>query len=254
MTYVIAGLGFVGNAYYSVFKNYYKFRIVDPLYSSNTLDQLENITGVICCVSTPSDLDGRCDVSSVIDVVSKTPIDVPILIKSTVDLAGWKKIKELFPKHKIAFSPEFLRAASALTDLAESTDVILSGDGISFWRNFYKIKNKKIEFHLYSVEEAILIKYFRNSYLATKVSFFNQIYDFCVANDIDFDSVRTGVGMDHRISDSHTFVDAEFNRGWGGYCFPKDTSALLKMAEDSNVNLDILSTAVNYNSKIRKTN
>lgn len=251
MTYVIAGYGFVGQAYYSVFKSYHRFTIIDPLHTDVRLEDVENITGVICCVSTPADSQGGCDVSSVIDVISKTPVSAPVLIKSTIDLIGWNRITELFPEHKISFSPEFLRAASALRDLSDTTEVILAGSGISFWRDFFKAQNRKIKFHLYSVEEAILIKYFRNAFLATKVSFFNEMYDFCKKNNIDFDCVREGTGMDKRIGDSHTFVDPEYSRGWGGYCFPKDTSALLKMAYEQNISLTVLESAVDYNKKLR---
>jgi UDPglucose 6-dehydrogenase len=251
MTYVIAGYGFVGQAYFSVFKNYHKFTIVDPLHTNCKLEEVESITGVICCVSTPADNNGACDISSVLDVISKTPAHVPILIKSTIDLNGWNKIKKLFPQHKIAFSPEFLKATSAITDLVNTKSVILSGSGISFWREFFKSQNKKTKFHVYSVEEAILIKYFRNAFLATKVSFFNEIYDFCEKHNIDFDCVREGIAMDNRIGDSHTFVDPEYSRGWGGYCFPKDTSALTKMAQEKKVSLTVLESAVNYNKKIR---
>lgn len=248
----IAGYGFVGKAYYDVFKNYFDLVIVDPKYNNNNLENLTGLNGVLCCVSTPPSEDGGCDVTSVIDVISKTSKEVPILIKSTIDLSGWSKIKELFPDHKIAFSPEFLRAVSAVEDLASTDRVILSGTGVSFWREFYKKRFKKIDISLYSVEEAILIKYFRNAFLATKVSFFNEIFDFCLSFNIDFESVREGIALDKRIGNSHTFVDYDYVRGWGGYCFPKDTSALLKMAEDKKINLNTLTAAVEYNKKIRK--
>lgn len=252
MTYVIAGFGFVGNAYYSVFKNYYNFTVIDPLHTNNKWEDIKKIDGVLCCVSTPSDSEGRCDIKSVLDVISKTPENVPVLIKSTIDLPGWSKIKEQFSNHKIAFSPEFLKAATAISDLNESTDVILSGSNVSFWRDFYKRKNNKTRFHLCSVEEAILIKYFRNAFLASKVSFFNEVYDFCLKSNIDFDVVREGIANDLRIGHSHTFVDVDYTRGWGGYCFPKDTAALLKMSENIDSPLRILKTAVEYNSLIKK--
>lgn len=249
---VIAGFGFVGHAYHEVFKSYFNLVIVDPKHNDNKLEELTGIKGVLCCVSTPPKDDGSCDITSVLDVISKTPENVPILIKSTIDLKGWQEIMQLYPNHKIAFSPEFLRAISAIQDLSSIDRVILSGNGVSFWREFYKRRFKKINVALYSVEEAILVKYFRNAFLATKVSFFNEIYDFCIQNNIDFDSVREGVALDHRIGHSHTFVDPEHVRGWGGYCFPKDTSALLKMAEDKKINLNTLAAAVEYNKIIRK--
>jgi UDPglucose 6-dehydrogenase len=249
---VIAGFGFVGQAHYEVFKGRVDFTIVDPLHNSNKLDELENIDAVICAVATPEDSDGGCDITNVMDVLSKSPEGVPILIKSTIDLNGWNKIKETFPNHYITFSPEFLRAVSSTTDLTNTNQFILAGENVLFWRDFYKKHNNNATFLLLSVEEAILVKYFRNAFLATKVSFFNEVYDFCEAHDIDFNSVRKGITKDKRIKESHSFVDPDYARGWGGMCFPKDTSALLKMAANKNINLNTIAAAVTYNKKIHK--
>jgi|TARA_R110000851_G_scaffold157790_1_gene300635 UDPglucose 6-dehydrogenase len=249
---VIAGFGFVGRAHYEVFKSRVNFKIVDPLHNNNKLDELRNIDAVICSVPTPEDSNGGCDISNVLDVLSKSPENIPILIKSTIDLNGWNKIKEAFPCHNITFSPEFLRAASSTTDLAETTQFILAGENVLFWRDFYKMHKNTAKFLLLSIEEAILVKYFRNAFLATKVSFFNEVYDFCEAHDIDFDSVRKGITKDKRIRESHSFVDTNYARGWGGMCFPKDTSALLKMAANKNINLNTIAAAVKYNKIIRK--
>lgn len=77
------------------------------------------------------------------------------------------------------------------------------------------------------------------------------MYDFCENYNISFDQVRAGVAADNRIGHSHTIVYPDDGiRGWGGYCFPKDTKALMKMAQDVNQNLNTLSAAVYYNTKI----
>jgi len=144
---VIAGFGFVGQAHYDVFKQHNNLIIVDPLHNNTQLNELENVTGVICCVSTPSKGGGACDVSNILDVLSKTPVDAPVLIKSTIDLKGWKKIRREFPDHFITFSPEFLRAVSAVNDLLLTTQFILAGESVIFWRDFYKSRNKKSEFY-----------------------------------------------------------------------------------------------------------
>lgn len=249
---VIAGYGFVGKAYYEIFKNYFNLEIIDPAHRDKKIYEVENLEGVVCCVGTPEAADGSCDGTNVLNVIKDTPEDVPILIKSTISLEIWKQIIEEFPNRKISFSPEFLRAVSGAEDLANSKMFILSGNGVSFWRNFFKKRFPKAKVHLYSPEEAILIKYFRNSFLATKVSFFNQMYDLCEKYQIDFDCVRQGVADDDRIGHSHTFVDPKHARGWNGMCFPKDTSALLDIAEKKNTSLSILKTAVEYNKLIRK--
>ena len=100
--------------------------------------------------------------------------------------------------------------------------------------------------------QLILIKYFRNAFLATKVAFFNEIYDLCSATSIDYETVANGIGSDNRIGISHTKVTAE--RGFGGHCFPKDVSAVLKTAGIFKNNLNILTAANNYNNQIRKDN
>jgi UDPglucose 6-dehydrogenase len=249
---VIAGFGFVGKAHYDTFKQHYELIVVDPSHNENKIDALEDIKGVICCVSTPAKRGGGCDMSNVINVLSKTPNSAPVLIKSTIDLKGWKKVQREFPDHSITFSPEFLRAVSATTDLQETKQFILAGENVIFWRNFYKTRNKKSKFLLMSVEEAILAKYFRNAFLATKVSFFNEVYDLCNEYDVDFDSVRQGITDDTRIGPSHSFVEPSYARGWGGMCFPKDTKALLKIANDKKINLNTIDAAVEYNKTIRK--
>ena len=87
-------------------------------------------------------------------------------------------------------------------------------------------------------------------FLATKVAFFNEIYDLCKAADIDYENVSRLIALDSRIGSSHTQVTED--RGFGGHCFPKDVSALLKMAEVLENNLNILEAANNYNKRIRK--
>ena len=247
----IAGYGFVGKAYYNVFKNHYDLEIVDPAYNDKKISQIKNLKAVVCCVGTPVAKDGSCDGSYIFQVLNDTPENVPVLIKSTISLDVWNQIQERYPNKKIAFSPEFLRAVTAIDDLRSSSMFIISGNGVDFWRKFYKKRFPKAKIHLYSVDEAILIKYFRNSYLATKVSFFNQVYDLCEKYNINFDCVRQGICDDSRIGHSHSFVDPDTSRGWGGYCFPKDTSALLKIAEKEKVDLTLINEAVEYNKKIK---
>lgn len=247
---IIAGYGFVGKAYELLFKNHRREIIIHDPPKGMTAD-LKTTSAVVVCVPTPQSEDGSCDMSAVYEIVEQCYDDTPILIKSTISLQGWHELKERFPKHKLCFSPEFLRAANFMNDVQDMDHVILSGE-TDYWRDQYSYNWSHIKINIVSPEEAIAIKYFRNAFLATKVSFFNEIYDFCKSYGIDFNQVRGGVGADKRIGDSHTYVWPEDNvRGWGGFCFPKDTKALLKMAEEKNINLNTLEAAVEYNKKIR---
>ena len=246
---IIAGYGFVGKAYELLYKNFRRqIEVHDP--PKGMIADFENTSAVVICVPTPQAEDGSCDMSAVYETVEKCMVGTPIMIKSTISLEGWRELKQRFPEHKICFSPEFLRAANFMNDIKNLDHIILSGD-TNYWRDQCSYNWPNIKLSIVSPEEAIAIKYFRNAFLATKVSFFNEVYDFCKAQGVDFDSVRGGVVQDSRIGHSHSYVyPSDGVRGWGGYCFPKDTSALLKMAENKNINLNTLDAAVEYNKKI----
>jgi UDPglucose 6-dehydrogenase len=247
---IIAGYGFVGKAHELLFKNFRREVVVHDPPKGKVAD-FNNTSAVIVCVPTPQAEDGSCDMSAVYDVVSQCSKDTPIMIKSTISLQGWDELKQTYPNHRLCFSPEFLRATQWMNDIQIMKDVILSGD-TDYWRDQYSYNWSQMTIKIVSPEEAIAIKYFRNAYLATKVSFFNEIYDFCSAYDLNFDQVRGGVATDERIGHSHTFVFPDQDvRGFGGMCFPKDTTALRKMAANKNISLNILDAAVKYNNEIK---
>jgi UDPglucose 6-dehydrogenase len=103
-----------------------------------------------------------------------------------------------------------------------------------------------------SISEAALAKYAINSFLATKVVFMNELWSVAVASGLDFDTIASMIKLDERIGNSHTKVpgpDGSF--GFGGYCFPKDTAALLKYAESVNKPLNVLDAAVKKNTLLR---
>lgn len=249
MKILIAGYGFVGRAHYEVLKFKNDVVVNDPaLGYTNSYD---NVDAVIVCVSTPPHVDGSCNVNNVAEVISKVSDEVPVLIKSTISLEGWRAIKELFPDHKLAFSPEFLRAETAIEDFKNTRDIYVGGDSIGFWHALFRLAfdDETFTTRPVNVEELILAKYFRNSFLATKVAFFNQIYDLCNATGVNYNEVATIVGVDPRIGLSHTQVTQQ--RGFGGHCFPKDVVAISRTAEKHNVELSILDSAVTYNTLLR---
>jgi UDPglucose 6-dehydrogenase len=246
---VIAGYGYVGKAFHEAFKEIYDCEIVDPAINENKLENFEP-THVICCVSTPQREDGSCYMENVYDVVSKTDKSVPILIKSTISIEGWRELKERFPEHSITFSPEFLRAKTAVKDFLNQKHIYLSKEGHS-WTEFFK---KRFPTAIYSVrksaQELILAKYFRNSFLATKVAFFNQIYDLAGKMGLNYELIKEVVIEDDRIGHSHTDITEE--RGFGGHCFPKDTMAITETAKKHDSRLTLIEEAIKYNNEIRK--
>jgi UDPglucose 6-dehydrogenase len=246
---LLVGYGFVGKAYYQAFKNTEIIKIIDPLYNNKKIKDYPEAEGIIVCVPTPQSEDGSCDMSYVLSVLAECPENTPIMIKSTISLEGWATIRKTFPKLEVTFSPEFLRAATAVQDVLASKYVIVAGGDTIFWSCVYDRAFPGIKVYVLDPIEAITVKYFRNSFLATKVAFFNQIYDFCEKLDLDYRYVREAIALDDRIGDSHTYVFND-SRGFGGYCFPKDTAALLSTSKSLSVDLSILEAAVVYNNDI----
>lgn len=246
---ILAGYGFVGKAYYEALKNTQDIIVVDPLYNSNKISDFTEALGLLVCVPTPQSEDGSCDMSFVYSVLHECPEHIPVMIKSTISLEGWEQLTTSYPNHSITFSPEFLRAATATEDVLATKNVIIAEGDTEFWYYVYTKAFPDAVIHTMGAKEAITVKYFRNSFLATKVAFFNQIYDFCEQLDIDYKYVREAIALDDRIGSSHTFV-FEDSRGFGGYCFPKDTAALLSTSKSLGIDLSILQAAVNYNNDI----
>jgi UDPglucose 6-dehydrogenase len=254
MEIVIAGYGFVGKAIENNLKNDHIVRIVDPKENTYKITSFPAADGLIICVGTPSTNDGHCDSSQIFSVLDECPIHIPVLIKSTVSPDVIKDIGTKYPNHSITYSPEFLRASTANKDFENQKYMILGGeDPESFWQDLFSTTLHQCRLFFKCTEtEASLIKYTSNSFLAVKTSFFNQIYDVCLANGADFDVVRQIIGHDPRIGLDHTLVPGPDGlRGWGGHCFPKDTSAFIKYSNDLNKPLTILNESVEYNNKIR---
>lgn len=252
MHITIAGYGFVGRAHAEVMQHQHLITISDPAFAEYKQGIPSDTTALVICVSTPPHDTGACNVNNVYDVISKTPSDVPILIKSTISLEGWNTIREHFPHHSLTFSPEFLVAKTATEDFRNTKNLYFGGDDVVFWANVFQTVFMDLEWSTASVESLILGKYMRNSFLATKVIFFNQLYDLCQAYGIDYEQAAAVVGTDPRIGMSHTTITQE--RGFGGHCFPKDTSAIVKTAQRNNVELSIIEQAIKYNNAVRTTN
>ena len=250
MKLTLIGYGFVGKAVYELLKNHYDIKIVDPTYNNNEIQ--DDSDGYIVCVPTPSTVTGVCDMSIVESVIKECPNSKPILIKSTISLEGWKQLKTY--NKEITFSPEFLTAANANEDFKNQDKMLFGGGNKEFWNDVF-IECKAFDPIYATVEELILTKYLRNSFLATKVAFFNEAFNLCETAGIDYNQVKALVGMDDRITHSHMQVPGpDGERGFGGACFPKDTKALLHSAEEIGCSLLILESAVKSNQQLRSKN
>src|SRR6056300_1240511 len=243
----IAGYGYVGQAHEGALKDYHDIIISDP--AKNMYGDLRHADAIIVCVSTPEGSHGGCHMDNVLAVVKDNP-NVPILIKSTISVEGWDMLEHMFPHTSLTFSPEFLRAASALEDFKNNKTILLGGGNTTFWADIFITAMGKINISVAKPKELILTKYACNSFLALKVAYFNQINDLCGALGVDYEQVRLYTTIDDRIGESHTTITDE--RGFGGHCFPKDTKAFTVTADKNKANLTILEQAINYNNSVRK--
>ena len=247
MNLSLIGYGFVGQAVHEVLKDHYDVKIIDPKYNDNVI--LNDSDGYIVCVPTPGGMLQACDMSIVDTVIKACPEDNPILIKSTISLEGYEDLKKY--NKRITFTPEFLTAANANEDFKKQSRMLFGGADTDFWYDIF-ILAKGFQPVYGTIEQLIMAKYLRNSFLATKVAFFNEVYDFCKATDIDYEKVAELVGMDERITRSHMKVPGpDGQRGFGGACFPKDTNALLHTFLKYNKPFTILREVVESNERIQ---
>jgi len=256
MKLVIAGLGYVGKAHHFWFsKKVEELVAADPAINElNVADVIEGADGLICCVSTPEASDGSCNISNIESVINQTPSNVQIIIRSTISIEGWESLKKNYRNHKLTYCPEFLRAAKWESDFMINQQLWMGGEArnIQFWHDVFIKVLEHLTVGVVDPKVLIAGKNFRNSFLATKVAFFNQIYDYCQAKGIDYGQTAEMICVDPRIGGSHTAITKE--RGFGGHCFPKDTQAIVKSAEKDSVELSIIKEAIAYNKLIRNSN
>ena len=256
----IIGHGFVGKATDCGFSKNTKKFIVDPKNGTN-IDQLAEFDPelIFVCVPTPMGKNGIQD-SSIIEAVIQELVakcrESIIAIKSTVLPSILEKIAKT--NTKIIYNPEFLREKHANEDFINSEMIIFGGDKDTALRvsQFYLDHSvcKSTEHVFLDISSASLVKYSINTFLATKVLFFNEMHDVFnkLDNNDDWDTFIRAISLDKRIGKSHMNVPGhDGRRGFGGACFPKDTIALLKFAEDIGIKLSILKAVINKNNIIR---
>ena len=237
----IVGYGFVGKATAKGFSKNTELFLVDPLLGTNLSDLKEFIPEFIfICLPTPMKKDGSQDFTLVKEVfmdILSNKISSTIILKSTVIPSNIKIVDNLIEDY--IYNPEFLREKHAEEDFINSNMIILGGSK----NNQEKVKNlyenhsicKTKNYVLTDKITASLIKYSINSFLASKVIFFNELRDLFNSSgaEEDWDTFTDVLAMDKRIGNSHMDVPGHDGRlGFGGACFTKDTAALIKYSQN----------------------
>ena len=238
MTIGVIGQGYVGTAIKLGFQDHYnvitydKFDLAKSTHSK-IADLVEETKVIFVCVPTPMRKDGTCYtgiVEEVIREINETANDHIVVIKSTVPPGTTDRFNHEFSNVTVIFNPEFLTEENFLDDFKNQNRIILGGSrkGTNKLRQIYSKVFPKATIVKTGDKHAEMVKYFTNCFLATKVSFANEMYNICRQLDLDYDKVVEYAIYDERLGKSHWAVpgpDGDF--GFGGHCFPKDLSAII---------------------------
>jgi len=260
----IIGQGFVGNAVYNKFKNYYNVLTfdLDKSLCNSSFEKINNeCKYIFVCLPTPMNKDGSCHIGIVDDLLTKLDKNSKeisqskiVVVKSTIPPGTTKKWNDKFDNLSVVFNPEFLTEANAVKDYENQNRIILGGpknETLRLNSIFSKVfPNAKI-INTNSTD-AEMVKYTTNSFLAMKVSFANEIYQICKKVNANYDKVIESTIQDDRLGTSHWKVpgpDGDF--GYGGHCFPKDINALISVAINNHISPKMLIATNEKNKEVR---
>jgi len=258
----IVGQGYVGTAIKVGFEPYYELETYDKYDESKTTCDLKQLVWgcevIFVCVPTPMNEDGSCHtdiVESVIKEINTYANGLQIVvIKSTVPPGTTDMLDKKYDGVNVIFNPEFLTEANFVEDFKNQDRIILGGvrKGTNKLRQIYSKVFPTAHIIKTGSKTAEMVKYMTNSYLATKVSFANEIYQICQKIDIDYDKVVEYATLDERLGKTHLSVPGpDGDLGFGGHCFPKDLSAMLKLTELLNTTNNVLSATEKTNQEVR---
>ena len=246
---------------------------LEELVKSNTIEKrlifsddidsaVKNSQVCFIAVGTPQGEDGSADLKYVFDVaksIAKAMNGYKVIVdKSTVPVGTAQKVTEIIKQNTnhpfdVVSNPEFLKQGNAVDDFLHPDRVVIGSDsdratGImqDIYAPFFRTGNRVI---VMDVKSAEMTKYASNSFLATKISFMNEIANLCEKVGADAEMVRVGMSTDSRIGNKFLFPGL----GYGGSCFPKDVKALIKTGLENNCTMSIIASADRVNKSQRKS-
>ena len=254
---LLIGYGIVGKAVYNGLGENNFVDIHDPDEGWENDKSYDEFDGIILCLPTPQGPTGECDDMLVEQYITSIRIEepeMPILIKSTISI----ELVELLEDDKfLTYNPEFLTEADSIDEFQEQRFAIFGGHQSKFWYEIFIQSIYIDEVRFTTMKNAAFAKYAINSFLATKVIFFNElkaVYNKSATRikDSEFDSLTELISLDERIGDSHMMVPGtDMQYGFGGKCLPKDTLAFATSASRAGSPLKLLEEAIMINNKLR---
>ena len=232
-------------------------------FTTELADAMQGADAVFIAVGTPTRRgDGHADLTYVFDAAEELAGLIAqytvVVTKSTVPVGTNRlvaeRIRAAAPQadFDIASNPEFLREGAAIEDFMRPDRVVVGAEtdrAEAVMREIYRPLNiRETPVVVTGLESAEMIKYAANAFLATKITFINEIADLCERTGADVQNVAKGIGLDNRIGSKFLHPGP----GYGGSCFPKDTEALVQTARDHETPLQIVETVVRVNDERRR--
>ena len=263
----IIGLGFVGGAMQKSFKlknvnvlGYDKYK-----KDTNSFEECLNSQIMFLCLPTVFDNNTKqYDKSCIVETLEKLKennYQGLIVNKSTVEPETDKILVNQFPMLKLVHNPEFLTAATAFEDFHNQSHIVLgitknvNEDDVQTLKIFYSELYPNAELSICDSTESESMKIFCNCFYALKVQFFNELYLLCQKNNCDYNKVVELMLKNNWINPMHTKVPGPDGQlSYGGYCFPKDTNALLQYMKDKNSPHNVLEACINERNNMRDDN
>jgi UDP-glucose 6-dehydrogenase len=270
----ICGLGFVGNAVHNFFKNeksYENFKqeihkhelfIYDKYKNINSLNHVIDTNILYVCLPTQYKAELQTyemnEINQLIKLLDEKKYKGTILLKSTVIPTYCTTLNAKYPELKIIHNPEFLSAKTANYDFENQEHIIIGYTNqsqcmVQFIHFFYECLFPKAVISICTAEIAGTTKLACNSFYATKIQYFTELYLLCEKMQIPYDTVKTLMLKNNWINPQHTQVPGTDNNiSFGGACFPKDLNALNEFMKSNNVPNQVVNAAIKERNLMRK--
>jgi nucleotide sugar dehydrogenase len=260
----IIGLGFVGGAIYRSFKE--KNINVIGYDKNKTYDSFEEcLLSDIMFLCLPTQFDKvtkSYDKSIIIEVLNNlNNYNGLVIIKSTVEPNTTNQLQEQFPNLKLFHNPEFLSAATAYEDFHSQSHIVIGKSSKSSLEDlkkieaFYHTNYPDAKISLCSSTESESMKIYLNCFYSVKIQFFNELYLLCQKTETNYNNVVDLMLKNNWINPMHTKVPGTDGKlSYGGYCFPKDTNALLNFMKSMDSPCDVLEATINERNDMREDN